>query len=206
MIINLFPTTISKTKINYNVEKQNSILKECDSFKFDSTSQHPELAKIYSEVSRDKYIFSNTVFKQIKKDILKEVNNFTKNILKYNNEFVDTTSWLTRTKLNCKSDFHFHNNAMMSCVFYLSAFKSTFIINNVVQQGFECIPSEWTEQNCKEITFTVETGDLIIFPSYLKHAIGINKDNKIRYSLAANFIPIGKFGKNDSEINIKKIY
>lgn len=205
MILDLFPITILKTKINYTVEQQNLFLKECKSFNFVSTSPDIELNKMYSDVSSDKYIFLNKVFKQLKKDITKEVNHFTKNILKYNDKFIDTTSWLTRTKTNCKSDFHFHNNSMISSVFYLSAIKDTFVINNVVQQGFECIPYEWTKQNCKETILTVETGDLIVFPSYLKHAIGLNKENKIRYSLASNFIPVGKFGKNDSELHIKKV-
>lgn len=201
-IIEIFPTTIKKTTLIFDNQK---LLDYCSKQIFVSTVNEEKLQSYYSDISRYKHILSKEIFKNIRNLILREVNKFTKDTLKYNTEFVETTSWLTRARPFTKSDFHFHYNSFMSAVLYLYASNDTFIINNVNRHGFQCIPFEYNKNNSNEVILKVNTGDLIIFPSHLKHCIGLNKNKEIRYSLAVNFIPIGKFGENDSEVNIKKV-
>ena len=48
---------------------------------------------------------------------------------------------------------------------------------------------------------TPETKKLILFPSYLEHAILKHNEDTTRYSLAFNLFPIGEYGDGDSSYN-----
>tara|TARA_B100000927_G_scaffold286435_1_gene277931 strand:- start:25 stop:237 length:213 start_codon:yes stop_codon:yes gene_type:complete len=51
---------------------------------------------------------------------------------------------------------------------------------------------------CGDIHFPAMKGKMIIFPSTLLHHVKVNKTEKIRYSLAMNFMPVGIAGCGDS--------
>ena len=51
-------------------------------------------------------------------------------------------------------------------------------------------------------------GELVLFPSSLRHSVPINKGNEIRYSLSFNTFCIEELGSRDSltHLNIKELY
>jgi len=59
---------------------------------------------------------------------------------------------------------------------------------------------QWNEYNSREWAVDISKGDLLIFPSNLKHQISKNTSNNDRYSIAGNILPHGKIGIKDSEI------
>ena len=46
------------------------------------------------------------------------------------------------------------------------------------------------------------TGDCLIFPSHLEHEVAVSNDKQDRYSLAFNYFPKGKLGKNSVRLDI----
>jgi len=59
--------------------------------------------------------------------------------------------------------------------------------------------------NTTEWWLEVENDLLVVFPSELSHKIGINQGTQIRNCLAMNLIPVGKFGLNDSSLELPKL-
>ena len=51
-------------------------------------------------------------------------------------------------------------------------------------------------------------GELVLFPSSLRHSVPINKGNEERYSMSFNTISIDELGSRDSltHLNLKEIY
>jgi cupin superfamily acireductone dioxygenase involved in methionine salvage len=53
-----------------------------------------------------------------------------------------------------------------------------------------------TEWNANVVKVGVEEGDLIIFPSWMKHDVSLNETkNRERISLSFNTFPIGEMGE-----------
>ena len=52
--------------------------------------------------------------------------------------------------------------------------------------------------NALNVSIIPEPKKLILFPSYIRHAIEMNLSKKIRKSLAFNFVPVGDYGIGDS--------
>ena len=56
---------------------------------------------------------------------------------------------------------------------------------------------EYTHHNQRQHVLRVLKGDLIVFPSSLRHKIGFNFTKQNRYSLALNILPKGNIGRGD---------
>lgn len=143
----------------------------------------------------------------LKKVIIEHFNDYKIKIFSYTEtEFKITTSWLSKTEPDGRSQFHKHSNAMFSAVYYFNVekgdaplqFKSNGILTNY------CLPVfEQNIYNQDIQSLYPEKNYLIFFPSYLDHRIGHQKRQETRYSLACNFFPVGELGFGDSYINLE---
>ena len=143
-------------------------------------------------------------FPDIKKYILSIFNDYIKNVYKYENEFVMTTSWSTRVKPNITTTSHNHKNSMFSGVLYLESKNISPILfeSNPIPSSFSIEPSEFNDFNCESWIVKPSPWEIIFFPSHIKHNICKNESDEDRFSIAMNFLPIGVYGKNDSTVNI----
>ena len=62
--------------------------------------------------------------------------------------------------------------------------------------------SEYNYVTSKEMTFQVNQGKLVIFPSNLMHRVEENKSDKNRYSLAFNLYCRGHFGHKEGQLSL----
>ena len=125
------------------------------------------------------------------------------------NEFVMTTSWLTEIKKGDQIHYHNHNNAMFSGIFYYDEeysddveplkFRDTY---SLMSHGFQC-DYERTIHPEYHGGFTVKPmpGRLCFWRAGLLHYSEKSYSDKIRRSLAMNFVPKGEFGGADSYLN-----
>ena len=137
-------------------------------------------------------------FKNIIKDSLKDMG--------INQDFEIQNSWSTLVKSNGFSEIHYHANYWLSAVYYPSGtlednIKIEFSRPQILPWDVTNNPidSFFFNNKCKQI---VKKGDLIVFPSYLKHRIFYYFGNLDRYSVAMNIAPIGKIGRNDSMVRL----
>lgn len=115
----------------------------------------------------------------------------------YTNEVDIETSWGTLTRKNGYSEFHHHPNYWLSAVYYPSGEgKIEFLRPQIVPHSMKDIQHFTINNSC---IHTVKKGDLIVFPSYLRHRIYYYKGEEDRYSIAMNINPVGKIGFGDSQ-------
>lgn len=172
----------------------------------------PLKAQINKDTKHDKsalYVLEEKKHKQLKNIIDLEINNYAKNIMKYDANFVITTSWFTETDIMEQSQYHQHQNSFISGVLYLNVNKDSGSIT------FEDFRDEQIKVPCTEYnvlngnSYTVQpvNGLILLFPSKMWHIVNKNKSEHKRNSLAFNVMPVGTVGvpTADSHMRIKLI-
>ena len=161
--------------------------------------------------TKNKKILDNKNYKSLKKSILKELEIYTRDILKIkkHQKFYLTSSWINKHKENDFGQPHSHFNSIISGVYYFKAPKNSGnIIFNIEQNKIPFTSTvkldfeEHTIENSDEFFFEPTDGLITFFPSTLVHRIGINKQKELRYSLAFNFFVKGIFGTQEGELII----
>jgi uncharacterized protein (TIGR02466 family) len=190
-IIDIFPTAVMKFKLGKNLNKA-----EIDFVNLHESKHYQNAGNTYS---RNTFILNE--------DEMKHISEFCNNSLqmyfeKVINPLTDTNikitqSWLNYTNTKGFHHEHDHPNSIISGVFYFSADKEKDII------AFNRLPSnkqiqifykEANDYNTIQTDIKVETGDLVLFPSYIPHFVPPVESSKKRISLAFNSFVYGELG------------
>ena len=150
----------------------------------------------------DKYILNKIELKEINEFIKSQCHNYLDKVIcpKNNIELYVTQSWLNYTKENQYHHQHSHPNSIISGVFYFDCNKENdkikFLNTDYQQISPEINDSKFNLWNSTSWWFPVETGQLIMFPSYIDHKVDNKKGNNTRISLAFNTFYKGSVGSN----------
>lgn len=205
----LFPQHV----VSFDLDLDNlKILNFLKNLKYKSTLEKNKkvqnlTSETLSEISLSINLFdSYTLLDDLKKTIIECINLYTNEIFSIDYNFKFTTSWGTRTIKNCFSQNHHHKNSFISGVYYPYLNDNTIMFSDRSvdkRTSFEIEkPIKYNLYNSSTWTFSFKQNTLVLFPSYLDHAIIENKNEEDRYSLAFNTVPIGKFGIEDSAIHL----
>tara|TARA_R100000008_G_C3493773_1_gene120063 strand:- start:43 stop:639 length:597 start_codon:yes stop_codon:yes gene_type:complete len=152
-----------------------------------------------SDISEDKNVIKS--YSDLKKSLEFYIREYIENYaVGYKQDFQIVTSWFTRSKPNTQSEAHSHSNCWLSGVLHFSEnggslkfekehdlfLPGKVVINEYTAMGYEC---------------PIKKGQLLIFPSKIKHRIELNTTRHNRYSMAFNILPKGEFGAGDSKFN-----
>tara|TARA_R100001509_G_scaffold161263_2_gene130217 strand:+ start:1350 stop:1970 length:621 start_codon:yes stop_codon:yes gene_type:complete len=154
--------------------------------------------------TNNKYILNEIELKQINKFIKDECQNYLDKVIcpKDNIELYVTQSWLNYTKENQYHHQHSHPNSIISGVLYFDCNKNNdkikFLNTKYQQISPEINDNKFNLWNSTSWWFPVETGQLIMFPSYIDHQVDNKKGTNIRISLAFNTFYKGKLGESVS--------
>jgi uncharacterized protein (TIGR02466 family) len=158
----------------------------------------------YGNKSKDTFILHNPMLKNLSEFILKTSETMLTDILGYHAEGVQfTQSWVSHKNPGEFHQRHSHANSIISGVYYfqknidklppITFYKTksvdVFEIQVPYQKENSQRPFSWDRY-----TYTPACGNLILFPSYMQHAVGVNESDSIRKSLAFNVIPQKSFG------------
>ena len=130
-------------------------------------------------------------------------NKFALELQKYILRSFQTLGWKTENKkivisamwaiINKKNDFnvlHSHPNAFLSAAYYVSAPENCgeFIIEhlNMAKRNFYPEVVQNNKLNEQAAGFEVNEGDLLIFPGYLLHKVGMNGSDQDRVVISFN--------------------
>ena len=190
----LFASYVSVMVLTEETSKLNNHTEEMESSRDDGSS----LSSISSRVL-EKY-------PRIKKILLDKFKEIAKEEYQYDNDFIITTSWFTRTEKGQESKFHFHKKSFYSGVYYFGDYSedsAPIVFESPITSfpDFTIQPQQWNIKNSQIWDITPQKNLLVLFPSYLKHAISQNKEESVRDSLAFNIVPIGEYGAYDSTYN-----
>jgi uncharacterized protein (TIGR02466 family) len=152
--------------------------------------------------SLNRYIVNEPEMATIKSEIETAVNHYMNKIIVAKPEVKAyiTQSWLNFTSENQYHHKHEHPNSFLSGVYYIDADekndKITFFKNGY--QQIKLAPAEWNWWNSESWFFTVKTGNIVVFPSYLTHMVQQKAGNNVRCSLAFNTFLRGTIGINEA--------
>jgi uncharacterized protein (TIGR02466 family) len=196
----LFPVAIYKSKIDHNLS--NVETDAINSGKY--TEGHN---KTYSDFN---YRFLDTpIFSKLKKELQLHVNNYAKDIFKYDAEIYITQSWLNFNPPGSCHTMHNHSNSVFSGVYYIKLPPGSPFLTfySPIKHMFYFNPTEWNVYNSNVWTIGLEEKDVVIFPSTLHHEVSTNNTKENRICIAFNtFVRgyIGDKGTNESNYQIIK--
>ena len=110
-----------------------------------------------------------------------------------------TESWLNFTKKGERHHKHHHPNSFISGVFYFNTAKKDMIcFHKKSKNNFEIETDKFNLFNSNSWDLPVNSGQLVLFPSYLEHSVPVLKENVTRISLSFNTFIIGDINKSDA--------
>jgi len=198
-IIHLFPTPVFLTNINRDFTKD-----ELQLF-FEDIPMMRHFEQFANHQSKDLYLFDGfeKELKDIKKFCEHQLKNYLENVVGANTDLAGlriTQSWLNKTRPQEHHRQHHHTNSYLSAVLYICCLSNDHINFEKRSYGLynnmEFSKKKNTEWNANVVKVGVEEGDLIIFPSWMKHDVSLNETkNRERISLSFNTFPIGEMGE-----------
>ena len=191
-VLSLFPTPVGIIVLKENLNKYKDYF---------SKEKFLEISN-KSFVSENKRILEK--YPKLKTIILNHFKNFVKetyNII--DQEFMITTSWITKIPKGAFSSLHNHKNSYYSGLIYYDEYdidtgKLHFVSNKENNSSFMMIPKKKTINNSNDFEITPLKNGLVFFPSHLLHYISQHNNRNTRESLAFNIVPTGSYGSEDS--------
>ena len=107
-----------------------------------------------------------------------------------------TQSWINFTEETQYHHAHTHPNSIISGVLYINANREVdkLVIHNEKIRTLKYTPTSWNPFNSERWRFQIGTGDLILFPSTLKHEVESKVGDNLRVSLSFNTFLKGTIG------------
>ena len=175
--MDLFPTRISKFKIDENLIKETLKIKNPKKSLYTNILDIPEYSPLQKEVQ----------------ETVAPICPIDTNM----GPWKIVTGWINNQAPNQKHfPFHAHSDSLMSCVVYLKGKNMSLTFRDAAktpprtnQESRSSIDISVRRTWHNDVTIPTEPGDLIIFPSYLLHRPDKNKRNEERISIAYKLMP-----------------
>lgn len=198
-LISIFPTALYHTNIPVDDNFQNEI-------------KNLEYLRVKNDngfISKNYRLLEDADYINFKKEIMVHVRTYLFDILrvKKNYNLYMTTSWANKHSPLDFSQEHNHNNSIISGIYYTDVDNSSgdLIFSNPFQNfglSLELQLENYDQFNSNEARMTPQKGDLVLFPSALKHRVEKNRSNNDRYSIAFNIMAKGTYGVYEKELLI----
>ena len=191
MIIHqLFPEPVYFTALERQLTKRE--LKEIN------TQKTKTLKNVGNTASNNTYVLENKALKNLKEDLYKMVLDYFDKVVCTDNSITPyiTQSWLNYTKANQFHHTHPHPNSYISGVFYINADKKVDKIKFYKDNNslFKLKTTKFNIFNSDSWWYSIKTGDVILFPSFLRHGVNKKEGKNIRISLSFNVFLKGTIG------------
>ena len=150
--------------------------------------------------SKDSYVLKHEKLKDIKNFLMESINKYCEKILNTKQRLVITQSWFNKNPTGSKHHEHVHPNSIISGVMYFQIDQTLppiqFSKSN--QDGVKLDPIKYNVLNSDTFLLPCKPGELILFPSNLRHSVPINTGMPDRISLSFNTFCIDALGSEDS--------
>ena len=160
---------------------------------------HKNIGNITSD---DTYVINNKQYSSLRKELNEIVKDYFNKIICPSDDIKPyiTQSWLNFTETDQHHHIHNHPNSLVSGILYINADK-----NNDKVKFYASAPSnrysmidigteKFNQFNSKSWWFSIETGQIFLFPSYLAHSVEMKQGKNTRISLAFNVFIKGMVG------------
>ncbi|MBT8147277.1 MAG: 2OG-Fe(II) oxygenase family protein [Gammaproteobacteria bacterium] len=149
--------------------------------------------------SRNKNVLASEAMMHIKSIIQDNLDHYFKSVYNTSNkvQLKITQSWLSATQKGQSHHTHSHPNSVVSGVLYINLAPQDGInfYRNEDLLWYELIPQEQNYYNAHRYFIETKVGDLVLFPSSVKHGVKEVTEDIDRISLAFNTFFEGELGK-----------
>ena len=210
-LINLFPLTIIKDKIETSEEDKNVMINEIRDMKKNSKNlrYQTETNAWTGDTQGFEFIHKNKKFKKLFDEIIKRVWEYL-NCVEIDSKLVDIyiqRSWATISIGNERIKKHRHFQSHISFAYYLKKNKqdSNFVVfdesyKNEIMPGIfrsdtalqKGIVKKMNQFNVTQAIVNIEENDIVIFPSKTIHSTQPTQNNDERISISADIVCVAK--------------
>ena len=195
----LFPTPLWILNIRNELEQNNITIDNLENqcYEYEKLNTGRQI----SNRGNNSYQSKDLIFEQ--KDITTPIVKTGKIIDKQVNKIYQTSwdgtvyiknAWININRQECFNERHYHGNSKLSCCFYINVPKDSgnikFFKNDntaFITKQLGSFKSFKLPHLAEVFTYRPIAGDLIIFPSWLPHAVETNSTDKARISIALNY-------------------
>ena len=190
-LLQLFPTPLLIVPYELPINKELVYLK---------TISYREQQQNGNFRSDDSYLLRNEEFKNIKTFLGEAVNKFTTDVLQSKQRLVITQCWANRNPKGSKHHEHVHPNSIVSGVMYFQINEKLppISFSKDRQDGMKLNPEKYNHMNSETFMLPCKPGELILFPSSLKHSVPTNQGEEDRISVSFNTFCIDALGSEQS--------
>ena len=201
-LLQIFPTPILITKYEEDFSEETKYVENLEYIEQKAEGNN-------NFRSTDSYLFKHEPLKKIKNFCGEGLNKYTEKILTSKQRLVITQCWTNKNPPGAKHHEHVHPNSIVSGVFYFKVGDKLPPIQFAkdIQSGFKLDPVKYNNVNAETFLLPCVPGELLLFPSSLKHSVPINQSEKTRYSLSFNSFGIDILGSERSlnHLDIRRI-
>lgn len=153
----------------------------------------------YGGVSANVMVLREPILKDFREKVLAASLEFAKELIGIETqEMIDVCSWVTIKRPGQFHTPHYHPNSIISGVYFfddhlenmpLTFHETSVITNDFIMRPKYIFNADVPFPHNAGKSFMMTKGDVILFPSYLKHGVVGNNTPFNRYSLAFNIVP-----------------
>lgn len=192
-VINLFAAPVYKSSIGRKFTHQE--------LEFFRKELREPVRAISNFSSQNKYILNCEEMKPLRAIIQENLNDYFEKIFNTSNKVTlkITQSWLSITRKNEAHHAHTHPNSIASGVVYINLAELDGInfYRNDDLLWYDLTPKEQNYYNAYQYFVETKIGDVVIFPSNIKHGVKQVTDDVERVSLAFNTFFSGELGREE---------
>ncbi len=190
-LLSVFPTPVQIYKYEDSIEKE---LKYIEGVEWISQKTNGNFK------TKDSYLTKHESLKNITSFFKECINDFTKTIYQSEQRLVITQLWGNRNPKGSKHHDHVHPNSIVSGVFYLRQDPKLPPIqfSKANQHAMKLDPKQYNVYNSETFLLPCTAGELILFPSNLKHSVPVNQGDEERISLSFNTFSTDILGSKEN--------
>ena len=190
-LLTVFPTPVQIYKYENSIEKE---LKYIENIEWKKQVANGNFK------TKDSYLTKHESLKNITSFFKECINDYCNTIINSKQRLVITQLWGNRNPKGSKHHEHVHPNSIISGVFYLRQDPKLPPIqfSKENQHGMKLEPRKYNHYNAETFLLPCTAGELILFPSNLRHSVPINQSDEERISLSFNTFSIDVLGSTEN--------
>ena len=199
-LLMVFPTPVQIYKYEDSIEKE---LKYIEGVEWKQQVANANFK------TKDSYLTKHEQLKNIVSFFKECIDDYCNTIINSDQRLVITQLWGNRNPKGSKHHEHVHPNSILSGVFYLRQDPKLppiqFSKSN--QEAMKLDPRKYNSYNAETFLLPCVSGELILFPSNLRHSVPVNQGEEERISLSFNTFSIDALGNEESltHLDIRRI-
>jgi len=199
-LLMVFPTPVQIYKYEDSIEKE---LKYIEGVEWKQQVANANFK------TKDSYLTKHEQLKNIVSFFKECIDDYCNTIINSEQRLVITQLWGNRNPKGSKHHEHVHPNSIISGVFYLRQDPKLppiqFSKSN--QEAMKLDPRKYNSYNAETFLLPCTSGELILFPSNLRHSVPVNQGDEERISLSFNTFSVDALGseENLTHLDIRRI-